>query len=161
MYHCSNIDDGKKTKQWEMLLHPQFQVITFSNIIQSKPMANNPSGGYDRYEYPQWSQILGWFIFVLCIIPIPLVYLINYIREYRLLGLKEIVRFSLWSRRKRSMKYLHQSFDVWSSPHRLIQRLVIVFMKEQIFKKNLDFSKQLRKIILLDLIGDRKDEWIK
>lgn len=46
-------------------------------------MKNGSGGGYAAYEYPQWSAILGWMIFVGCVIPIPLVYLINYIKEYR------------------------------------------------------------------------------
>ena len=55
-------------------------------------MANEPSGGYEYYKYPEWSTALGWVIFVACIIPIPLFYLINYIKEYRELALKEKVR---------------------------------------------------------------------
>ena len=54
-------------------------------------MKNGSGGGFPAYEYPQWSTILGWFIFVGCIIPIPLVYLVNYIKEYRAIEVKEIV----------------------------------------------------------------------
>ena len=54
-------------------------------------MENGAGAGYEAYIYPQWSTILGWFIFVLCIIPIPSVYLINYIKEYRTINVKELV----------------------------------------------------------------------
>ena len=46
-------------------------------------MSNGAGGGFPAYEYPQWSSVLGWFIFAACILPIPLVYLINYIKEFR------------------------------------------------------------------------------
>jgi hypothetical protein len=63
--------------------------------LTAKPLSNNAGAGFDAYVYPQWSTIVGWCIFVACIIPIPLVFLINYFREYSKLGRKEIVRLSL------------------------------------------------------------------
>jgi len=65
-------------------------VIIFSKLIGAKTMENEASAGYEKYTYPPWSQILGWFIFILCIIPIPLVYLVNYIKEYRKIEVKEL-----------------------------------------------------------------------
>jgi hypothetical protein len=67
------------------------KIITFSNLINSKPLSNNPGGGFDGYVFPEWSTIVGWFIFIGCIIPIPLFYVINYIREYRSLDRREVV----------------------------------------------------------------------
>jgi hypothetical protein len=55
-------------------------------------MENDPSAGFPKYRYPEWSQIIGWFIFAACIVPIPLVYIINYIKEYLDIRLKTIVR---------------------------------------------------------------------
>jgi hypothetical protein len=56
-------------------------------------MSNGAGAGFDAYVYPEWSTIAGWLIFVGCIIPIPLVYIVNYIREYISAGRKEIVSF--------------------------------------------------------------------
>ncbi len=58
-------------------------------------MKNAESAGFEAYEYPRWSTIVGWFVFAGCIIPIPLFYLINYIKEYLSIGLLEIVRLNL------------------------------------------------------------------
>jgi len=55
-------------------------------------MKNAASAGFQEYQYPKWSTILGWFIFAACIISIPLFYVINYIKEYLAIGFKEIVR---------------------------------------------------------------------
>ena len=60
-------------------------------MISAEPMINKEGAGFEKYQYPQWSTILGWFIFIGCIIPIPLVYLVNYIKEYKRLGLQQIV----------------------------------------------------------------------
>ncbi|MCC7159882.1 MAG: hypothetical protein IT281_10135 [Ignavibacteria bacterium] len=49
-------------------------------------MKLDAAGGFPPYEFPQWSPTLGWFIFVICIIPIPLVFLISCIQEYRRIG---------------------------------------------------------------------------
>lgn len=65
-------------------------------------MENEAAAGYEKYTYPSWSQILGWFIFILCIIPIPLVYLVNYIREYRKIEVKELVRIEKKRKEKKS-----------------------------------------------------------
>ncbi|CAF3820110.1 unnamed protein product [Adineta steineri] len=58
-------------------------IIIFSKLISSKRMTIGAGGGFDEYIYPEWSVIIGWIIFLLCILPIPLVYLISYINEYR------------------------------------------------------------------------------
>ncbi|CAF4127459.1 unnamed protein product [Rotaria socialis] len=58
-------------------------VITATNLLNTAPLKLDASGGFPPYEFPQWSTTLGWFIFVICIIPIPLVFLISYIQEYR------------------------------------------------------------------------------
>lgn len=63
-----------------------FQLITFSKLITAKALSNNAGGGFDAYVYPQWSTIVGWLIFISCIIPIPIVFIVNYIREYIALG---------------------------------------------------------------------------
>jgi len=67
-------------------------IITFSNLLTAKPLINKAGGGFNEYIYPQWSTILGWFIFITCIIPIPVVFIINYIREYRSIDRKEVTR---------------------------------------------------------------------
>ena len=54
-------------------------------------MKNLASAGFEDYEYPKWSTAIGWLIFVACIIPIPLFYLVNYIREYRSLAAQDMV----------------------------------------------------------------------
>ncbi len=59
-------------------------------------MENQANGGFEAYVYPKWSTIVGWFIFAGCIIPIPLVYIVNYIKEYQNIGLKDIVRWSFF-----------------------------------------------------------------
>jgi len=69
------------------------QIIIFSKLITSAPLKIGASGGYEAYQYPQSSTILGWFIFIACIIPIPLVYLVNYIKEYQAIRLLKIVRY--------------------------------------------------------------------
>ncbi len=63
-------------------------------MLTAKAMSNNAGGGFDAYIYPEWSTIVGWCIFVICIIPIPLVYVISYIREYRSMDRREIVCFN-------------------------------------------------------------------
>jgi hypothetical protein len=67
------------------------KVISFSNFVTGKPLINNGGAGFDEYVYPEWSRIAGWFIFVGCIIPIPIVYVINYIQEYRSIDHREVV----------------------------------------------------------------------
>lgn len=57
-------------------------------------MSNGAGAGYKAYVYPEWSTIVGWCIFVACIIPIPLLFIINYIREYLTLRRKDIVSFT-------------------------------------------------------------------
>ena len=57
-------------------------------------MANNAGAGFEYYAYPQWSTALGWIIFICCVIPIPIVYIVNYIREFRAIPLRRLVRES-------------------------------------------------------------------
>lgn len=49
-------------------------------------MKSSAGSGYPEYIFPQWTIIVGWIIFAVCLIPIPLFFLVNYIREYRALG---------------------------------------------------------------------------
>lgn len=67
------------------------QILTISNLINSAPLKEDARAGYPAYEYPRWSTILGWCIFVVCVIPIPLVFIISYIRQYRKLAAKQRV----------------------------------------------------------------------
>ena len=120
---------------FSFLFFSELKVITFSNLIGAKTMSNGVGGGYDAYVYPSWSQILGWIIFASCIIPIPLVYLIKYIEEYRRLGIKEIVRTIQLEKR---FSFLLKSF----SPPKSIQEVDIVFMKKLIIWRNLDIYNQ-------------------
>ncbi len=69
------------------------KIITFSNFLGSTRMSNAAGAGFPAYVYPDWSTIVGWFIFVACIIPIPLVFIINYFQEYFSIGRKQIVSF--------------------------------------------------------------------
>lgn len=55
-------------------------------------MTNNESAGYEKYQFPEWSTIIGWFIFAGCVVPIPLVYVVNYIKEYRAIRFHQMVR---------------------------------------------------------------------
>ncbi|CAF4087060.1 unnamed protein product [Rotaria socialis] len=56
-------------------------IITITKLISAEPIKLGAGGGFPEYIFPRWSTILGWFIFVFCIIPIPLVFLVNYIKE--------------------------------------------------------------------------------
>ena len=82
-------------------------MIIFSNFLTIKPLSNNGGGGFDAYVFPEWSTILGWFIFSLCIIPIPLVYIVTYIREYRSIKNGKIFR---------SMKSMDDDDDQMEKP---------------------------------------------
>jgi hypothetical protein len=63
------------------------QVIIITKFLEASSTMKSPAGsGYPEYIFPQWSIIVGWFIFAICLIPIPLFFLVNYIREYRALG---------------------------------------------------------------------------
>ncbi|CAF1682399.1 unnamed protein product, partial [Adineta ricciae] len=67
-------------------------IIIVTKLIGAEPMINKEGAGFEKYQYPQWSTILGWFIFIGCVIPIPLVYLVSYIKEYQRLGLQQIAK---------------------------------------------------------------------
>ncbi len=69
------------------------KIITVSNLLNAKPISNGASGGFDAYVFPEWSTILGWIICVVSIIPIPLVFIVNYYREYVALNHKDTVSF--------------------------------------------------------------------
>jgi hypothetical protein len=62
-------------------------------LLTAKPLSNGAGAGFDAYVYPQWSTIVGWCIFVACIIPIPLVFIVNYFQEYFALARRETVSF--------------------------------------------------------------------
>lgn len=59
------------------------QIITILNLLNTTTLKDEATGGFDEYVYPKWSVILGWMIFVCCVIPVPLIFVLNYIREYR------------------------------------------------------------------------------
>ena len=69
------------------------EVISLSNLLGAKRMFNGAGAGYQAYEYPPWSSVLGWCIFACCVMPIPLVYFINYIQEYRSLSSRSMLKF--------------------------------------------------------------------
>lgn len=71
---------------WCITVPVLVSVIVLSKLITARPLSNGAGGGFAAYVYPEWSNIAGWLIFALCIIPIPLVFIINYIREYMALG---------------------------------------------------------------------------
>lgn len=54
-------------------------------------MKYKASAGYDDYTFPEWSAILGWIIFALSILPIPLYYFVIYIREFRGINSEKMV----------------------------------------------------------------------
>jgi hypothetical protein len=68
------------------------KIITVLNLVNSETLQNKEGDGFAAYVFPQWSAILGWIIFVICIIPIPLFFLISYIQEYRRLPQDYLVR---------------------------------------------------------------------
>ncbi len=58
-----------------------------------KLLESGAGGGFEAYTYPGWTLGVGWLIFIGCILPIPLVYIVNYIKEYRSLDQREVVCF--------------------------------------------------------------------
>ena len=73
-----------------------FKVLTITNLINSAPLKESARGGFADYQYPRWSTILGWFIFVACIIPIPIVFLVRYIQQYqRIAAERRVISLSL------------------------------------------------------------------
>jgi hypothetical protein len=54
--------------------------------LNAAPLVDKAAAGFAEYEYPRWSTILGWFIFVICILPVPLFFVISYIQQYRRLA---------------------------------------------------------------------------
>lgn len=78
------------TLVWEEYLFPKektliflFKVLTITNFLNTAPLRDGAAGGFDAYEYPRWTEILGWLIFVCCNISIPLVFILTYIQQYR------------------------------------------------------------------------------
>lgn len=70
--------------RWISQLNDLFlEIITFSKLFTAEALSNNAGGGFDAYVYPRWSTIVGWFIFVGCIISILLVFIINYMSVVR------------------------------------------------------------------------------
>ena len=74
------------------LLSLAVKIITALNLVNSEALTNAAGGGFDAYTFPRWSTILGWIIFVVCILPIPLFFLISYIQQYQRLPLDTVVR---------------------------------------------------------------------
>jgi hypothetical protein len=74
-----------------MLLVFFVKILTISNLINPSTLKNEASGGFPAYEYPRWSIILGWCIFAICILPIPLIFVIRYIQQYRKLAAERSV----------------------------------------------------------------------
>jgi len=60
--------------------------------MNSSTLVDKASGGFAEYVYPRWSTILGWFIFAFCILPIPLVFVISYIKQYRKIAAQKYSR---------------------------------------------------------------------
>jgi hypothetical protein len=67
------------------------EVITITNLLNSSTLKEQASGGFPEYEYPRWSTILGWFIFVSCVLPIPVFFVISYIQQYRRIAAERLV----------------------------------------------------------------------
>lgn len=67
------------------------QVLTVTNLINSEPLENQAAAGFDAYRFPTWSIALGWFIFVVCILPMPLCYILTYVQGYRKLAAARMV----------------------------------------------------------------------
>ena len=65
------------------------------NLLSSTSLKDKASAGFPDYDYPVWSTVLGWLIFASCVIPIPLFFIISYIREYRILAAQKRVRMTL------------------------------------------------------------------
>jgi hypothetical protein len=59
--------------------------------LNSSTLKNDAGGGFPEYEYPRWSTILGWFIFAICVLPIPLIFVIRYIQQYKKLAAERLV----------------------------------------------------------------------
>lgn len=67
------------------------KVITVLNLVNTSTLTNEPSAGFARYVFPTWSVALGWIIFLVGVLPIPIFYIYSYIREYRRLPSSAIV----------------------------------------------------------------------
>lgn len=66
------------------------QIVIVTKLISAKPIEIKGSAGYETYVFPIGSTVCGWFIFVACIIPIPIVYIYSYVKEYKLIRAEEI-----------------------------------------------------------------------
>ncbi|CAF1230667.1 unnamed protein product [Adineta steineri] len=66
-------------------------ILTITNLLNSAPLKTEAGGGFEAYEFPTWSTVLGWLIFVVCVIPIPLVFIISYIQQYRRLAAERLI----------------------------------------------------------------------
>jgi hypothetical protein len=62
------------------------KIITALNLLNTNTLTEKAAAGFDEYVYPKWSAVLGWMIFACCVMPIPLYFIFNYIREYRQLS---------------------------------------------------------------------------
>ncbi|CAF1573385.1 unnamed protein product [Didymodactylos carnosus] len=68
---------------WNVTAPLLMLVVIISSLIQAKPLKS------ENYLFPTWSIAIGWIIFILCIIPIPIAYVVNYIKEYQQLRREE------------------------------------------------------------------------
>lgn len=125
--HYSTIIDYRKVSTIidKNLRNLIFKVLTASNLINSAPLEESARGGFPDYKYPRWSTILGWFIFVGCIIPIPTVFLVRYIQQYRRIAAQRLVillsLLDFFREKKSSFSYKEiPSIQTNFHPHRFI-----------------------------------------
>ncbi|CAF0763036.1 unnamed protein product [Adineta ricciae] len=64
-------------------------ILTVTNLLNAQPLEAAAGAGFEAYQYPTWSTILGWFIFAFCILPVPLVFVVSYIKQYRKLSAEQ------------------------------------------------------------------------
>ncbi|CAF4351068.1 unnamed protein product, partial [Adineta steineri] len=38
-------------------------ILTITNLLNSAPLKTEAGGGFEAYEFPTWSTVLGWLIF--------------------------------------------------------------------------------------------------
>ena len=57
-----------------------------ANLVTSTELVAAAEAGYPEYVYPKWSTVLGWLIFVICILPVPAFFIYTYIKEYQYLS---------------------------------------------------------------------------
>ncbi|CAF3291294.1 unnamed protein product, partial [Rotaria sp. Silwood2] len=134
-------------------------VLTISNLVGAAPLSIKAAGGFPDYEFPRWSVILGWFIFAFCILPIPLVFIINYIREYRRLAAEKLVSRNFDTDDNRQLENDHQEkplylaaltennmpADSWGPRRRKHQTGVYSHLAVRSTNKNISSKQQFRQ----------------